>query len=327
MPLDTGHHMTSIQRLDTILRWIHGDLDSESVAPLLQDARRRLAQRRGQKPHDESLKLLRAFLPRVVEVDGGLAVASYFKLLAGNVATLGGVRSLAGCESVACALLNQQITAIERACQPQIQAIVAEHDLATPALLQQVGFERLTCVQHEWLEIDRATPFSTAESRATIQPRRVEWRTANCLAQVRVARLIENTFEGTLDCPAINGRRDSSQVLGGFLDGQRLRQTQSLWQVLLLEGAVVGCLLLQAHHESLMELVYMGLIPAARGQGLGRTLVERAIHLTRQQGSQALAVAVDEQNWPARNVYRDYGFQCQQRFEVWMLPLQKQLDA
>ncbi len=133
-----------------------------------------------------------------------------------------------------------------------------------------------------------------------------------------MAQFIEATFIDTLDCPAMNGRRSRGEVLEGFLDGRQLRQTAPWWEVLEVDGRVAGCLLLQQHSSELVELVYMGLLPCARGQGLGKGLVQRAISNARQLGSQTLVVAVDEQNWPALDVYRLCGFQRHQRLQVWI---------
>ena len=57
-----------------------------------------------------------------------------------------------------------------------------------------------------------------------------------------------------------------------------------------------------------MELVYFGLVPAARGQGLGGRLLAKAELLARQQGRRRLIAAVDRQNLPALRLYAARGY-------------------
>ena len=81
----------------------------------------------------------------------------------------------------------------------------------------------------------------------------------------------------------------------------------------------VGCLLLADHprHNS-MELLYLGLIPAARGRGWGKHLVRRAQGLTRLAGRSRLVLAVDAANAPAVQTYTATGFQAWQRRRLYV---------
>ena len=301
------------------LRWIHSDLAELELAPLLHDAQLRLAR---------CISPMQPFLRPLVKRSADMRVAaSYFKLLCGNVATLGGVRAVAGWEQSAVELIAWQVDKLRRFEVPQIQAIVQHDDLATAKLVELAGFTLLTSIEHQWLDVppaasevvasdsgvDGLLSKPTAERRATLH-----WRPAHPFAHNRLAYFIESTFDDTLDCPAMNGHRSRGQVLEGFLDGRQLRQTNPCWEVLEVDGRVAGCLLLQQHSSELVELVYMGLLPSARGQGLGKAMVHRAISTTRRLGSQTLVVAVDEQNWPALDVYRQCGFESHQRLQVWM---------
>jgi ribosomal-protein-alanine N-acetyltransferase len=57
-----------------------------------------------------------------------------------------------------------------------------------------------------------------------------------------------------------------------------------------------------------IELVYLGLAPAARGRGLGRQLLRHGLHLLGRREERAITLAVDEQNDPALALYRGEGF-------------------
>jgi ribosomal protein S18 acetylase RimI-like enzyme len=81
----------------------------------------------------------------------------------------------------------------------------------------------------------------------------------------------------------------------------------------------VGCLLLADHPDSSRcELLYLGLIPAARGRGWGRALVDHAIRLASELGRTQIIAAVDAANDPAIAVYAAAGFIEQDRKSVWL---------
>jgi ribosomal protein S18 acetylase RimI-like enzyme len=63
----------------------------------------------------------------------------------------------------------------------------------------------------------------------------------------------------------------------------------------------------------MMELVYIGLSPAARGVGLGDYLVRLAMAKTAQSGLRVLTLAVDSVNTPAIRLYHRHGLSEVQR--------------
>ena len=86
---------------------------------------------------------------------------------------------------------------------------------------------------------------------------------------------IAGSYTDTLDCPSLSGMREMEDVLAGHkavgpFDPQ-------LWSVAVRGGKAAGCLLLsEIPARRGLELVYLGLAPFARGQGLGRALMLRA---------------------------------------------------
>ena len=133
----------------------------------------------------------------------------------------------------------------------------------------------------------------------------------------RLAQLVEATYEDTLDCPALNGVRSTEDILAGYeatgvFDPQR-------WLIVRHQRRDVGCLLLADHpqHDN-WELVYMGLVPWARGSGWGRAIVRHAQWLTRQAGRQRLVLAVDAANHPAVTMYTCVGFRAFGRRRVYL---------
>jgi ribosomal protein S18 acetylase RimI-like enzyme len=73
--------------------------------------------------------------------------------------------------------------------------------------------------------------------------------------------------------------------------------------------------------EENWELVYMGLVPSARGNGWGREVVRHAQWLTRQAGRPRLVLAVDAANHPAVAMYTCAGFRAWGRRRVYLKAL------
>ena len=299
------------------MRWIHADSGPAEVELLVLEACQRYA---------ESESRHKMWQSPVIHWQGGQRMAgSYFKLLSGNVATLGGARAEPGWEQAAVDLILRQIERFNNLKLPQIQAIVRADDVATAALVQRAGMTLLTEIEHLWLDVLAfhslaANASSEPAARRLLPPSVLQWWPANVLDDSSLAQFIDKTFADTLDCPALNGRRTPDEVLNGFLDGRTLGDPRLKWELLKVDAEIVGCLFLQHHNSELLELVYMGLVPTARGRGLGKAMVARAIEVAHRSACSTLVVAVDRDNWPALNVYRDWGFQPHQRLQVWVVP-------
>lgn len=124
----------------------------------------------------------------------------------------------------------------------------------------------------------------------------------------RFARVLERTYEGTLDCPEFTGTRSPAQAL----ESHRLAGVfqPSMWQVYRLDGKEAGVMLLSEHpEERAWEVVYMGLVPEARGKGLGRAMLLNGLRAARRAGIERVFLAVDSRNCYATRVYAALGFQ------------------
>lgn len=123
----------------------------------------------------------------------------------------------------------------------------------------------------------------------------------------RLIEMIDRTYVGTMDCPRLDGSRETADVVDGYRAIGVYRP--ELWRIAHEGGKDVGCLLLADHPEQgRYELVYMGLTPEARGRRLGQPLVRAAQWLTRQGGRSRLVLAVDAANRPAVQLYESTGF-------------------
>ncbi|HEY2760474.1 MAG TPA: GNAT family N-acetyltransferase [Pirellulales bacterium] len=152
----------------------------------------------------------------------------------------------------------------------------------------------------------------------------------------RLAAIVQRTYEGTQDCPAVQGARSVDEVLNSYrgigdYDPARwfiVRQTIS--------GEDIGCLLLAEYREQRnWELVYMGVAPEFRGQEFGLQIVRYAQWLSGQAkldaGTQTneqpdtnfiaierLVLAVDRANSPAVAMYLAAGFEVWDRRSVFL---------
>jgi len=130
---------------------------------------------------------------------------------------------------------------------------------------------------------------------------------------------IARSYDATLDCPALSEMRDVEDVVEGHkavgaFDPQ-------LWAVLVqggrrdsfngtvVGGKPVGCLLLaEIPARQGLELVYLGLAPEVRGQGLGRILMQRVLAIASRRNFAVTTLAVDAANAPAVRLYRRCGY-------------------
>ena len=133
----------------------------------------------------------------------------------------------------------------------------------------------------------------------------------------RIATLVEATYVETRDCPAVNGLRTIEDVLLGYrATGKPDSQG---WLLVRHRGEDVGCLITADHDQfNTRELIYMGLVPAARRQGFGTTVVRHALWQAAQAGRQRLVLAVDAANEPALRMYAAAGFQAWDRKSVFI---------
>ena len=133
----------------------------------------------------------------------------------------------------------------------------------------------------------------------------------------KMGGLVESTYSGTLDCPALNGIRDINDVLAGYESTGQFNPAN--WYFVSQGDKFIGCLLLTDHPaEDQGELVYMGLIPSARGRGWGYQITRFAQWSIRRAGRNRLVLAVDAENGPAINAYSTAGFSAWDRRSVFL---------
>lgn len=135
-----------------------------------------------------------------------------------------------------------------------------------------------------------------------------------------MVRVLDQSYDGTLDCPGLRGKRRTEDILAGHQGTGAF--DPALWTMLFRDGEPAGGLLLNpAPASKSVELVYIGLGPSARGKGLGRRLLRHGLNLLRDRSERTLTLAVDDQNEPAVALYRSEGFRTVLRRLALIRPL------
>jgi mycothiol synthase len=125
------------------------------------------------------------------------------------------------------------------------------------------------------------------------------------------------SYEGTRDCPEVNGVRTLDEIL----EGHRAQGAYDpgRWWLAREGGRAVGVLLCTVVPElGGWDLSYVGVRPEARRRGLGRQLVAKALVEARAADALQLNLTVDARNQPAWNLYRRLGFEPFDQRDVYL---------
>ena len=183
------------------------------------------------------------------------------------------------------------------------QSLIDPQDEALERIFVAEGFTRMA--ELHYLHV---APPGPTEANGPELPPGMSWTTYADETGATFGRAILESYQNSLDCPALNGRRDVADILAGH------RATgvfdPSTWFVLHEGERSLGVLLLsESLRSDAMELVYLGLAPAARGRGLGEVLMRQALAVTARRGLPRLCLAVDARNTPALKLYYRHGMQ------------------
>jgi ribosomal protein S18 acetylase RimI-like enzyme len=181
-----------------------------------------------------------------------------------------------------------------------VQSLVAPGRGGDVAALTAAGFERLAELIYMRLDLAAAVPAADDEGWL--------WRDCRPFDAAELAATITGTYEDSLDCPALCGLRELSDVLASHrASGVFNPET---WWIAYISGRAAGCVLVNDSGTGAedMDLVYMGVVRHFRGRGLGRAMVRRAAGWARRNRRSALTVAVDASNVYAKAIYDRQGF-------------------
>ncbi len=116
------------------------------------------------------------------------------------------------------------------------------------------------------------------------------------------------SYEGSLDCPEVNGARTIEEVIAGHKE-QGVFDPANWWLARHNGRAVAVLLMMDQPSGEEREIAYVGVVPEARRRGHARELLLRALAETRAAGVARLVISVDERNSPAWKLYERLGFE------------------
>jgi ribosomal protein S18 acetylase RimI-like enzyme len=146
-------------------------------------------------------------------------------------------------------------------------------------------------------------------------PARLDFRAYDPARPTEFHQTLIRTYEGTRDCPEINGVRTIDEVIAGHRAQGRFEPTR--WWLACEADRPVGVLLLTEMRESGdWDVSYLGVVPEARRRGFGRELMLKALVEAKAGAANRVTLSVDGRNEPALHLYRSFGFVPFDRREV-----------
>jgi GNAT superfamily N-acetyltransferase len=203
---------------------------------------------------------------------------------------------------------------VKEACVPLLRALLADlkslHTVMVQALLPLDAVADIAMFEGGGVSAITELVYMVAERDAfpTEPPpmSELQWEVADPAA-TRFQNLVRATYQGSLDCPQIDGWRSIQDVLTGYATVGKYRP--DLWQIGCVGETEIGCLILADYPtQKQWELVYLGVHPQQRGRGWGAFFVQSLLWNARNEGVERVVLAVDLANKPARKVYFEGGF-------------------
>jgi mycothiol synthase len=149
------------------------------------------------------------------------------------------------------------------------------------------------------------------------EPDRLEHQPYTSCDKNQFHRTLLQTYEATQDCPEVNGVREIEEVIAGHQS--QGRHDPETWWLAFHCGQPIGVLLLAEMPDmKTWELLYLGVVPEARGQGFGRELVRKALWEARTLEAPQLTLSVDARNELALKLYKNAGFERYDQREVYL---------
>jgi len=237
-----------------------------------------------------------------------LAGALLTQKLAGRAAAVWPPEVRAGWSrgAIAAKLVHDALEALRAEGIAIVQAVLDETADPRNALdLTRGGMPRVTDLI--FMRRDAASPW-TPPGRA--EGPRLRWRGLDEAGEAVFCKTLAATYRGSLDMPELEGARSLGDVLAGHRAAGEFNP--GLWRLGTLPDhpdPVAALIVAPVPTREAVEIVYLGLVPEARGRGLGAEVVAQARDLALADGrTPTLELAADARNQPALKLYRATGF-------------------
>jgi mycothiol synthase len=184
------------------------------------------------------------------------------------------------------------------------QVLVEPSDGAMERTLAEHGFGRMA----ELYYLQQHVPAAAELPPCPPLPEGMRWETYSTATHEAFGRAILESYKDSLDCPSLNGLREIDDIIAGHqASGTFVPES---WFLLYEGETTLGVLLLcESSRSESVELVYLGLAPAARGRGLSELMMRQAAAVVARRGMSRLYLAVDSRNVPALKLYYRHGMQ------------------
>lgn len=215
------------------------------------------------------------------------------------------------CEDPALVTILSQLAPFARHRGLSLLQVLTAFDSLHARMLRGAGFRYLA----ELIYLERPT---SAEIPAYRTSAALEWRCYDERDQAHFVDALAQSYVGSLDCPGLNGIRETHRIL----EGHKATGVYDPggWFLATCGDDVAGVIVTAGVEErSALEVVYMGVSPAYRGQSVGDALMSRAIEHARSKRHGHLTLAVDAINAPARRLYDRWNFQEIARRRAWIM--------
>ncbi len=258
-----------------------------------------------------------------------LAAAIWAQIRAGRVASLWPPGLAAGESAAAAAAIIDLAAGKAAAAGARVVQTLLETDAGPEAKwLRQCGFQHIADLLY-LVSLREDFPNVRPESELEFEPLGKAGELGISEPQSeRLAEIIRRTYIDTQDCPAVHGMRTMDDVLATYRAVGEFNAAR--WFFVRRKTVDIGCLIMASHpHEQNCELVYMGIVPEARGNGWGLEIVRYAQWLAGngedgekiaeenasavETAAARMILAVDAANSPAIATYAAAGFQTWDR--------------
>ena len=197
--------------------------------------------------------------------------------------------------------INETCAAFARRDVHLAQVLIEPGNQPARHLYHQAGFTDLAELQYLQCDVRSNLP-------PLQMPLGFSWETYSPVTHGVFSRTILQTYESSLDCPVLSGMRNIEDVIASHKASGEFDPSQ--WFLLYEKTTPMAVLLLASvPRTDAMELVYLGLTPAARGRGLGALVLRKALRTTLDAKIPRLTLAVDAANTPALKLYYRHGME------------------
>jgi GNAT superfamily N-acetyltransferase len=206
-------------------------------------------------------------------------------------------------DTCVCPLVERVVQHYQTRAVDLAQVLLDPGDAGAVAMFKVCRFEPLA----ELIYLDR----DVRRGADSALPGGFSWDGYSSATHGDFARAVSATYDGSLDCPRLNGRRNIDDVIEGHKAAGEF--DPKLWFLLRDRSnnsmtTSAGVLLLnRSTRTDSLELVYLGLARPYRGKKLGDAMMRHAINTASAIGSRRLSLAVDSNNAPALRLYQRHG--------------------